>query len=320
MNVTIEGIGDDATTWGFGFLIRNCQSVEFRNFANMLCMEDGLSFDTDNAHCWVHHMDFFYGNAGGDTDQAKGDGTIDLKANSRYITIAYNRFWDNGKTSLCGMGAESTEDYVDYHHNWFDHSDSRHPRVRTITTHVWNNYYDGVAKYGVGATSGCSMFVEGNFYRHTKDPMMISQQGTDAKGDGTFSGDAGGMIKSFGNLYAEKGSSSNYTVITHNVAPADFDCYEASSRDEQVPSSYVTKVGGTAYSNFDTNPDLIHNYAPIPAADVPATVMGFYGAGRLNKGDFQWTFDNATEDTNYAVISELKTALKNYKSSLVKVF
>ena len=320
MNVTVEGIGDDAATWGFGFLIRNCSSVEFRNFANMLCMDDALSFDTDNSHCWVHHMDFFYGNAGGDSDQAKGDGTVDLKGDSQYMTIAYNHFWDNGKTSLCGMKSESGPNYIDYHHNWFDHSDSRHPRVRTMTVHVWNNYYDGVAKYGVGATMGSSVFVESNFYRHTNDPMMISKQGTDGKGEGTFSGENGGMIKSFGNLYAEKGSSSNYTVITHKVAPTDFDCYEASSRDEQVPGTFVAKAGGTTYNNFDTDAALMHTYTPIPAADVPATVTGFYGAGRLNKGDFQWKFDNATEDTNYAVISGLKTALKNYTSKLVKIF
>lgn len=320
VNVTIEGIGDDATTWGFGFLIRNCSSVEMRNFANMCCMDDALSFDTENAHCWVHHMDFFYGSTGGASDQAKGDGTVDIKGNTRYITVAYNHFWDNGKTSLCGMKSESTEDYADYHHNWFDHSDSRHPRVRTITTHVWNNYYDGVAKYGVGATMGSSIFVESNFYRHTKDPMMISRQGTDGKGDGTFSGEDGGMIKSFGNLYAEKGASSNYTVITHTASADDFDCYEASSRDEQVPASYVTKFGSTSYSNFDTNPSLMHTYTAQSAAEVPATVMGFYGAGRLNKGDFQWTFDNATEDTNYDVISALKTALVNYSSKLVKIF
>ena len=320
VNVTIEGIGDDATTWGFGFLIRNCSSVEMRNFANMCCMDDALSFDTKNAHCWVHHMDFFYGSIGGDSDQAKGDGTVDIKGNTRYITVAYNHFWDNGKTSLCGMKSELTEDYADYHHNWFDHSDSRHPRVRTITTHVWNNYYDGVAKYGVGATMGSSIFVESNFYRHTKDPMMISRQGTDGKGDGTFSGEDGGRRKSFGNLYAEKGASSTYTVITHTASADDFDCYEASSRDEQVPASYVTKFGSTSYSNFDTNPSLMHTYTAQPAAEVPATVMGFYGAGRLNKGDFQWTFDNATEDTNYDVISALKTALVNYSSKLVKIF
>ena len=320
INVTIEGIGDDATTWGFGFLIRNCSSVEFRNFANMLCMDDALSFDTANSHCWIHHMDFFYGNTGGDSDQAKGDGTVDLKGHSRYMTIAYNRFWDCGKTSLCGMKSESEEDYVDYHHNWFDHSDSRHPRVRTMTVHVWNNYYDGVAKYGVGATMGSSILVENNFYRHTKDPMMISMQGTDAKGSGTFSGENGGMVKSFGNVYAEKGSSSNYTVITHHSSPTDFDCYEASSRDEKVPSDYVTKAGATAYNNFDTHPELMHSYKPSDATEIPSIVCGYYGAGRLNKGDFKWDFDYRDADTDYNVIKELKTALQAYKSELIGIF
>lgn len=151
---------------------------------------------------------------------------------------------------------------------------------------------------------------------------MISLQGTDvANGSkGTFSGEDGGMVKSFGNLYAEKGSSSNYTVITHKASAADFDCYEASVRDEKVPDSYKTKAGGNIYNNFDTDSELIHTYTAIPAADVPATVMGFYGAGRLNKGDFQWSFNNATEDTNYSVIAALKNALKAYKSSLVRVF
>lgn len=57
-----------------------------------------------------------------------------------------------------------------------------------MSVHVWNNYYDGCAKYGVGATTGSSVFVESNYFRATKDPMLISLQGTDAKGSGTFSG------------------------------------------------------------------------------------------------------------------------------------
>lgn len=75
LNITLEGIGDDATAWGFGFLVRNASSVEFRNFAIMLNPDDCVSLDTKNSHIWVHHMDFFYGNAGSDKDQAKGDGT-----------------------------------------------------------------------------------------------------------------------------------------------------------------------------------------------------------------------------------------------------
>lgn len=320
LNITIEGIGEDAAIWGFGMLLRNAVNVELRNFAVMLCLDDCISIDTDNKYCWVHHLDLFYGNTGGDADQAKGDGTIDIKGDSQYLTIAYNHLVDAGKASLCGMKSETGPNYIDYHHNWFDHSDSRHPRVRTMTVHVWNNYYDGCSKYGAGATTGSSVFVENNYFRATKNPMLISLQGTDGKGDGTFSGENGGMIKSFGNVYAEKGKSSNYTPITHLVSATDFDCYEAATRDEQVPSTYKTKVGGTTYYNFDTNSSLMYSYSPLPATEVPAKVTGYWGAGRLNKGDFHWTFNNAVEDTNYDVISALKTALQNYKSSLVGWF
>lgn len=320
LNITIEGIGNDAAIRGFGILCRNASSVELRNFAVYLCMDDCISLDTDNSHCWVHNIDFFYGNTGGDSDQAKGDGSLDVKGDSQYMTFSYNHFWDAGKCSLCGMTSESGPNYISYHHNWFDHSDSRHPRVRTMTVHVYNNYFDGVSKYGVGATTGSSVFVESNYYRNTSHPMMISLQGTDISGDGkgTFSGEDGGMIKSYGNLFAEK--SSNFKYVTYQQNSVEFDAYEATTRDEQVPSTVTAKVGGGTYNNFDTNSSLMYSYTVDAAADIPAILTGSYGAGRLQHGDFTWIFDNATEDSNYDVIADMKNAIINYQPTLVGFF
>ena len=316
--ITLEGIGDDATLRGFGLLLRNAANVELRNFAIMRCMDDCVSIDTDNKFIWVHHLDFFYGQKGSDADQVKGDGTTDIKGDSQYITVAYNHYFDSGKSSLCGMTSESGPNYIDYHHNWFDHSDSRHPRVRTMSVHVWNNYYDGCAKYGVGATSGSSVFVESNYFRATKDPMLISQQGTDAKGGGTFSGETGGMIKSYGNVYADKGLSSNFTPITQHESAASFDCYEVAARDEQVPGSVKALVGGTAYNNFDTNSTLMYTYKPAAATQVPAVVTGWTGAGRLGKGDFKWTF-SSSDDSSYAINAALSAAIDSYQSKMVGI-
>ena len=316
--ITLEGIGDDATLRGFGLLLRNAANVELRNFAIMRCMDDCVSIDTDNKFIWVHHLDFFYGQKGSDADQMKGDGTTDIKGDSQYITVAYNHYFDSGKSSLCGMTSESGPNYIDYHHNWFDHSDSRHPRVRTMSVHVWNNYYDGCAKYGVGATSGSSVFVESNYFRATKDPMLISQQGTDAKGGGTFSGETGGMIKSYGNVYADKGLSSNFTPITQHESAASFDCYEVAARDEQVPGSVKALVGGTAYNNFDTNSKLMYTYKPAAATQVPAEVTGWTGAGRLGKGDFKWAF-SASDDSSYTINAALSTAIDSYQSKMVGI-
>ena len=320
LNITFEGIGDDATLHGFGFLVRNARSVEFRNFAIMRCMDDGISIDTDNSNIWIHHTDQFYGKHGSG-DHAKGDGSIDVKDDSKYVTISYNRFWDTGKSDMFGMKSESGPNYISYDHNWFDHSDSRHPRVRTMSVHVWNNYFDNCAKYGVGATSGASVFVEGNYFLKTKKPILSSMQGTDAQGSGTFSDEDGGMIKSYGNYFDK--SIANFKYYTQaGPASTGYDAYETATRDEKVPETEVTRQGGTPYNNFDTDASLMYNYTAVAAADVPALVTGYYGAGRMNHGDFTYTFtDNVGNDnTDSAYDTTLGSMLDNYQPTLVGFF
>lgn len=323
MNLTIEGVGSDATFHGFGVLVRACKYVELRNFGVMMHEEDGISFDTDNEHVWGHHLDIFYGkNKGG--DKAKGDGSFDVKG-TFYCTVSDNHFWDSGKCNLNSNGDEV--DYVTYRHNWYDHSDSRHPRVRKSKhLHVYNNYFDGNAKYGVGATTGSCIFVEKNYYRNCKYPMLISKQGSDihngvgsaADTKGTFSSEDGGIIKAFDNYMTGQKSFEPY-IAGDATYSKHFDAYVVENRNDQVPAEVVTLQGGTGYNNFDTASDF-YSYNPDAAADVPAIVTGHYGAGRCNHGDFQYTFNNAAEDTNYDVILDLSNKLEAYTSSLVKIY
>lgn len=320
MNMTFEGVGDDATVYGFGFLLREAVSVEFRNFAIMRCLDDAMSLDTKNSHVWIHNMDLFYGKKGSAADQAKGDGTVDIKGDSKYVTVAYNRFWDNGKASMCGMKSETGENWITYHHNWFDHSDSRMARVRTMSVHMYNNYYQHCDVYGIGATSGSSVFMESNYFDAVKRPIMSSLQGTDAKGDGTFSGEKGGLIKAYGNVFANK--PDNFSYITYADNNTSFDAYEVSAPSEQVSASVKTLVGGTSYNNFDTNPSLMYAYVADKAADVPAIVEGFYGAGRLNHGDIDFVIPDETVVTNghQQPWPALASILDAYTSGVVKVF
>lgn len=320
MNMTFEGVGDDATVYGFGFLLREAESVEFRNFAIMRCLDDAMSLDTDNSHVWIHNMDLFYGKKGSAADQAKGDGTVDIKGDSKYVTVAYNRFWDNGKASMCGMKSETGENWITYHHNWFDHSDSRMARVRTMSVHMYNNYYQHNDVYGIGATSGSSIFMESNYFDAVKRPIMSSLQGTDAMGDGTFSGEKGGLIKAYGNVFANK--PANFSYIPYAENNTSFDAYEVSNPSEQVPTSVKTLVGGTSYDNFDTNPSLMYAYAADKAEDVPSIVEGFYGAGRLNHGDIDFVIPDETVVTNghQQPWPALASILDAYTSGVVKVF
>jgi pectate lyase len=340
--LTIEGVGDDAVVNGMGIRLKSASNIEVSNLGFMNCDStagDNVGMQQDNDHIWVHNCDLFYGNAGSDADQIKGDGAMDNKS-STYVTLSYNHFWDNGKSSLLGLSENTTVGlYITYHHNWFDHSDSRHPRVRFYSAHIYNNYFDGNSKYGSGSTLGSSLFVEGNYYRNSSNPMLTSLQGTDIWDEtnqvnnagtmGTFSGEAGGTIKAFNNTFdVDNGTNSMRFVAygdpnpLYNIAgkissTSDFDAYLATSRGENVPSSVVSKSGGNTYNNFDTDAAL---YVKNLIVDTPAIakdkVMQY--AGRVSGGDLKWSFTPA-DDTSYLVIPSLKTELTNYVGSLVSV-
>lgn len=330
---TLEGIGNDATIYGFGVQFSQVTGAEMRNIGIILCKDDGIELNKHNSHVWLHNLDLFYGQVGSDADQVKGDGAIDIKYSS-YCTVAYNHFFDNGKCCLIdpskSYGNETPADFLTYHHNWFDHADSRLPRCRHGKAfHVYNNYYDGNGEYGVGLASNACAFVEANYFRNCRYPIINSGQGTDknlvdAKQSkkGLLSGEDGGVCK-FWNNHVE-GAKSFFTQ-KDTYGSNLYDAYLVNSRNEKIPESVKALKAElvktpTTYSNFDTSPDMIYFSTPDSPEDIPAIVTGEYGAGRCQKGDFTWTFDNATEDANKDVIPGLKTALTNYRSSLLGFF
>jgi pectate lyase len=341
--ITLEGVGSDAVANGWGIRMKGATNIEIRNIGAMNCNStagDDFGLQQDNDHIWVHNCDMFYGDAGSDADQVKGDGALDNKG-STYITFSYNHFWDNGKASLLGLSEGTTTGlYITYHHNWFDHSDSRHPRVRYYSAHVYNNYYDGNAKYGVGSTMGSSVFVEGNYFRNCKHPMMTSMQGTDVwntstlKNDpnnmGTFSGEDGGTIKAFNNTFDASTGTNNMRFVAYgdpnpsfNIAGVisstiDFDAYGATTRGELVPSTVKPFLGTGTYNNFDTDAALYVKNLVIDAPEV-AKAKAMQYAGRVEGGDLKFIFNNTVDDAAYLVNAAIKTALTNYTGSLVAV-
>lgn len=330
VNITFEGVGQDTIFNGLGLRFNGIANCEIRNISFYNWHDDAIQLQgNENSNHWIHNNDIFYGeNHGG--DQAKGDGATDLKDDSRYITYSYNRYWDCGKTSLCGMKSETGDNYISYHHNWFDHSDSRHPRIRTMFVHVYNNYYDGNSKYGVGAANSSSAFVEGNYFRNCKHPMLSSLQGSDImenektgapdfSGDGTFSGEPGGIIKAYNNHI--EGSDGNELAggvepvyynaadTTTNGAATQFDAYLVSSRDEQVPASVKALSGGKTFNNANVDDYVLS--IPVESPEVAKDKAMNY-AGRTGN-HFAFTF-TAADDTDY----EINTALASKLTSYVK--
>jgi pectate lyase len=94
---------------------------------------------------------------------------------------------------------------VTYHHNWFDGTNSRHPRVRFgHPVHVYNNSYNNIDDYGVASTMEGCVIVEGNYFENTDDPYHRGEGSSDPGSlvarNNTFvnsgAGDAGGSCAS----------------------------------------------------------------------------------------------------------------------------
>ena len=150
--------------------------------------------------------------------------------------------------------------------------------------------------------------------------MMSSLQGTDALGNGTFSGEDGGMIKAFDNRIDNAASLiyANSNDGTTGKDAVSFDAYLAAARNETVPASFKTLAGGTVYNNFDTRKDIGVSLSDIDHVDRVEQIVTT-SAGRLIQGDFTWNFDNAADDASYDLNTALMSKIRSYATKLISV-
>ncbi|MEV0730307.1 cellulose binding domain-containing protein [Polymorphospora sp. NPDC050346] len=171
-NKTIVG-NAGATIVGCGLNISGSTNVIVRNLTFRGWNDDAINIQA-SSRVWIDHLTLSNG----------ADGAIDIKEGSDYVTVSWNRIFDHHKALLLGHdddnGAQDRGKLrVTYHHNWFDGTVTRNPMVRFGNpVHVFNNYYDGVASYGVRSLLGAGVLVEGNYFENTKDPFHRGVDGT----------------------------------------------------------------------------------------------------------------------------------------------
>ena len=165
-NKTIEGQGATAALTGGGINLRSTNNVIVRNLTLHDSPDDAINVEGSH-HVWIDHCDL----------SKCGDGLLDIKAGSDFVTVSWNRFHDHQKTCLLGhsdsasaLAKDKGHLRVTYHHNFFDGSKTRHPRVRIgETVHVFNNYYRD-CEYGVASVADAGVLVEGNFFEKVQNP------------------------------------------------------------------------------------------------------------------------------------------------------
>jgi pectate lyase len=254
-NVTVEGVGTDALLYAWGLNIRSASNVEVRNLAFSMFTDDSVSIQVDNANIWIHHNDFMTGTGTGDKEL--GDGSCDIKDNSSFITVSYNHFIGTGKSSLVGM-SDSAEFFVTFHHNFFDGSHSRHPRVRWGSVHVYNNIFKGMTTYGAAASEFSNLFIQNNTFENCVRPMIIASQGHDYKdlvpagqspGDheSILSGEKGGAIKQEGNVLDTLSQSwFDPKVDTGNGSSGAYNNFDGKFTANAYPCALDTAAEGAA--------------------------------------------------------------------------
>ena len=307
LDITIEGVGDDASLCGIGLYVSNGKSIEIRNMASMLYPSYSVYTELNCSNLWIHNMDFFYGKS-----SSRREHVIEMRGVEN-VTVNHNHFYDAG-SSFWGDGVD--DDRITFHHNWFDHSDTDNPHICVSKAHVFNNYYDGNSKYGIcSGSNSTGIFAESNYFRNSMYPMLTFRHGTDATARVVHSSKIGngGIIKSYNNIMSGQERCEPWSTS----AGDDWDIYEASSYYEQIPSS--VKIDDIKYSNFDTGDDM-YTYSADKTQNIPSIITGWLGAGRMAHGDIQWDFYNDKEDRNSMVVMDLKDAITSYSDDVVKIY
>lgn len=237
-NITLEGIGPDATIQGWGFSFgadkddtqynKRARNFEVRNLSFKNVPEDCIEITGHSGgietveHAWVHHCAFYvpdYIENAAESDKHYGDGALDFKFGS-YMTSSYNYFEGCKKTSLIGGDDNNLQYHVTWHHNWWNGCNSRAPLARQADMHIYNCLFDGQTSYCMSLRANCYIFSENNTFLGCKDPV---------KNDTQYSG--GGVCKSFGDVFTNCTGINNATVVD--------------DKTQSVPST-------NPYANFDT--------------------------------------------------------------------
>ena len=168
-NVTIVGAGDAAQLVGAALTIDGSSNVIVRDLrlsdsydcfpawdpgdsgGNWNSEYDTLSVLRSH-HVWVDHVTFDDGDNPPHTLPTVfgkrfevHDGALDITNGSDLVTVSWSRFTDHDKTMLIGNSDSRTTDRgklrVTVHHNLFDRTGQRTPRVRFGQVDVYNNVY-----------------------------------------------------------------------------------------------------------------------------------------------------------------------------------
>ncbi|MFC9889057.1 pectinesterase family protein [Streptomyces pilosus] len=194
---TIVGSGTSGHIVGGGFflgpgvhnvIIRN---LTIRDAYQGIWNDKEHDFDAiqmDGAHhVWIDHNDL----------RNMADGLIDVRKDSTYVTVSWNRLSQNNKTFGIGWTENVTTD-ITIHHNWIRETEQRNPSTDNAAhAHLYNNFLEDVANtgitssYGNYARGGTRMVLENSSFQGIRNPVIKDATATIVQRGNVFSGTSG---------------------------------------------------------------------------------------------------------------------------------
>jgi pectate lyase len=178
-NKSIVGVGPSSGLVGIELSIEHMHpaNVIVRNLTITKVTSSTADGDAihiqDADHVWVDHNTL-------SSDLTHGvdfyDGLLDVTHAGDYITVSWNHFATHIKTSLVGHDDDNASEdtghlRISYHHNWFDQTMERGPRLRFgDPVHIYDNYYSNIsgdtAYYAIASTMNAGALVENNVFEN----------------------------------------------------------------------------------------------------------------------------------------------------------
>ncbi|WP_203690697.1 pectinesterase family protein [Streptomyces sp. SID12488] len=129
---------------------------------------DAIQMDTVD-HVWIDHNRFTH----------MGDGLLDIRKDSQYITVSSNQFTNHNKAFGIGW-TPNVLTQITIDHNWFTGTKQRNPSADNCAyAHLYNNYVaaqvadgDPVWTYGNWSRGRTRMVIENSYYDGVQHPYQ----------------------------------------------------------------------------------------------------------------------------------------------------